>query len=116
MPDWTVAPDKNYTIKETPRVLKADYNNGYSVRAPNGINNMDRMWSLNFANRDYDVVIFLEVFLDSMKGCIPFTWIPPDATAEIKVVCESWSKTNIIKPDAAGEGYASLSTAFKQVY
>jgi len=81
-------PSDNLRSRESPRLKKAQFGDGYSARAAKGINSINREWDLTF-DVDPDVGETILNFLRDHKGAIPFRWTPY-GEPETAVVCESW--------------------------
>lgn len=108
MSDFTYQPlfGANKAIK--PRVLSAQFGDGYEQRVADGINTQKQVWSLTF--RDSNTVIdAIETFLIGKAGVTSFTWTP-QGESEVRVLCREWSKS---RDDA--DTY-SLQCSFEQVY
>lgn len=77
------------------RVLKAQYNGGFTQRLPDGLNNTLRKWNVVMNHRSWAQLSAVNAFLKSKKGAISFTWTPPEPLAtdegELRVVCEHWA-------------------------
>lgn len=93
----------------TPRVLKAEFGDGYTQRTGDGINNSPREYALTF--QAVAATIFaIDAFLQAENGVTAFDWTPPDGTVG-RWICESWGVT--YNP---GMGSALLSATFKEVF
>lgn len=60
----------------TPRVLKAQFGDGYSQVAADGINNVGESWPISVAGGTADVKPVKD-FLDATQGVSAFYWTPP---------------------------------------
>jgi phage-related protein len=88
--------DKGASEKPKPRVLKAQFGDGYEMRAVHGINNTPRTFSLSFNNRtkeDIDNLYNFFISLASVTTCNLTIPDSSDAEEEIKVVIEDFNKT-----------------------
>ena len=90
-----VAYDKGVQQSAKPRVLKAQFGDGYEMRVRDGINNTPREWTLTFANRTkadidnlYDFINGL-ASVDTAKLTIPFD----GSESTVVVVLEEYSRT-----------------------
>jgi len=63
-------------LNETYRVKKAQFGNGYSQRAKDGINNKVQVWQLVFSALDATETATLRDALDSTEGTDYITWTP----------------------------------------
>lgn len=88
--------DKGASEKPKPRVLKAQFGDGYELRAVHGINNTPRTFSLSFNNRTKEDIDKLYNFFISLASVTTCNLTIPDSTAAeetIKVVIEDFNKT-----------------------
>ena len=79
-----------------PRVLKAQFGDGYEMRAVHGINNTPRTFSLSFQNRTNDDIDNLYNFFISLASVTTCNLTIPDSSdveETIKVVIEDFNKT-----------------------
>jgi phage-related protein len=79
------------TCQVEPRVLVAQFGDGYAQRRPDGINTQDQIWSLEFHNRTQAVAEAIEAFLVARKGVDVFNWTPPRRSVVLDVICPDWS-------------------------
>lgn len=91
-----ITPDKGLTRTKTPKVLVAEFGDGYEQRRADGINNIKEELSLSFVNRTKEVIDDVCVFLDATKGVTKFSLFVPDSNAgsgekEIKVRFKNYS-------------------------
>lgn len=91
-----ITPDKGLTRKKAPRVLVAEFGDGYEQRIPDGINNIKEELSLSFVNRTKEVIDDVCAFLDATKGVTKFSLFVPDSNVgsgekEIKVRFKEYS-------------------------
>ncbi|AOJ66465.1 phage tail protein [Burkholderia ubonensis] len=91
-------------------VLVAQFGDGYSQRAPNGINNAADVWSLTFRNDDA-VIDAIHAFLKSTRGAQRFEWTPP-RRAKGMFVCDPQGITRQIE----GAGISTLTATFQEVF
>lgn len=92
-----------------PKVLMADFGDGFSQRASPGPNSNPATVELTFehittAERDY-----IDDFLNARGGWEAFYYMPPN-DAQRAFVCLSWSIDDI------APGIHTLTATFKQVY
>jgi phage-related protein len=76
---FTWQPDAKPTGTTTLRVLKAQFGDGYTQTAADGINNKSQSWPLTFTD-DQSVVQSIAAFLDARGGWQSFYWTPPLST------------------------------------
>ena len=105
-------PDKGFTRKSTPRAFKTQFGDGYSQRVGNGINPLDEVFSLNFANRTKADVDDITNFLETKAGIdsFNFTYAEGGSETTIKVLCADWSQS------WAYDDYYDLQTKLVRVY
>lgn len=101
-------PNRDPVKKVTPRLLQAQFGDGYSQRIPDGINSMIRTWSLSFNNRDSTEIDSIESFLRATKGSLSFDWTDPDGYTA-KWTC----KQEMTRTDKAG-GNSDFSCVFTE--
>ena len=104
-------PDKGYTRQTQPRVLLAQFGDGYSQRLIDGINPLAETISVSFSTRDKGEIDHIISFFESKGGVSSFTfnvnqqyYSSPGVTSEtdvtssdelaLKVICSSWNKTH----------------------
>lgn len=84
-------PDKALKQDMKPRILKAQFGDGYMQRARDGINTITESWSLTWKNRSVtDGQKLIDLFEDT-DGIHTIIWTPPYASDSIKVIVESWN-------------------------
>ena len=93
------------------RVLEANFGDGYSQRAADGLNSVGRVWSLTWENRpDADIATIYDFLIDKL-GFEAFLWTAPDEAAPRKWICgEDISKTPV------ATGYATIRCEFEEVF
>ena len=72
-------PDKALTRQSTPRVLVANFGDGYEQRIADGINTLNEIYNLTFATRLKEDIDDIVAFLDAKKGVSSFPLILPDS-------------------------------------
>ena len=75
------------------RVLRADFGDGYSQRAGDGINVISETWDIEWEHLDSDEIALLETQLESARGVDAIDWTPRDETAAKKFTVIEWQKT-----------------------
>ena len=71
-----INPDRGLKAESKPRVLKANYGDGYEQRVANGINNTPEVWSLTWKNRTTIDANKIIAFLEDKGGVTAFDWYP----------------------------------------
>jgi phage-related protein len=79
-------------MDSAPRVLRADYGDGYTQRAGDGINNDPEMWRVIFVNIDDAVGDAIEAFLKARGGHEYFLWTAP-GRSQRRYICSRWGFT-----------------------
>jgi phage-related protein len=110
-------PDKALTKNSTPKVLTANFGDGYEQRIADGINTLNENYSLNFATRPKADIDDIVAFLDTQKGVAKFILTLPDTNnttrtgeRDVKVVSTNYSVTYDY------DDFYSLSLSLKRVF
>jgi phage-related protein len=107
-------PDKMMAASSTPKVLTANFGDGYQQRIATGINNLEQSYSVGFANRTKEEIDDITAFFVSKGGVTNFTFTIPDSNnsgeTAIKVICTSWTQAY-----STGD-YYGCQASFKRVY
>ena len=108
-------PDKGMRKSSKPKVLLAQYGDGYELRVRDGINNVNEIYTVNFSRRPKAEIDKIIDFLDSKAGTDNFTFTVPDSAAgggelAIKVVCDTYS--HVFDYDE----YWSATATFRRVF
>lgn len=119
-------PDIGAQATVQPRVLRAQFGDGYSQRSADGLNTRPVIWSLTWGTVTDEVAQQIVGFFEAREGVEAFRWLRPDATSLRIVademdgrylllslplfVCETWSETL----RTAGE--RSVSARFRQEF
>ncbi|MDR5790276.1 phage tail protein [Caballeronia sp. LP003] len=89
---WCVT-DASYDLE--PKIIKAQFGDGYAQRRPAGINTQACIWSLSMKNIDAATAGDVVTFLSERNGVEVFNWTPPRQIVETPVVqdviCPSWN-------------------------
>ena len=109
MATFTVPADFGSPMSEEPRVLRAQFGDGYSQRVADGINVAPEKWNLRFSARTPTERDAILSFLEGQNGWQSFDWTSPRGTVG-KWVCPRWSDT----PDNAASN--TVTAEFEQVY
>lgn len=110
-----VQPDKGITRGNTPRVLLAEFGDGYEQRLADGINSLAQNINVTFATRPKAEIDDLVAFFESLNGVSKFRFDLEDSNAgsnteTIKCVCSDWSQSWDY------DDYYTLSCTFRRVY
>lgn len=104
-----VPPSVGSSANHKPRVLRADFGDGYNQRAADGINTdlekLSLVWSvLTIAEAD-----LIDSFLSARGGHEKFLWTAPRSSVEKLWVCPDWSR------DTVSKAHDSVKASFEQV-
>ena len=89
------------------RVLRANFGDGYSQRAGDGINLFDEVWTVEWENLDSTEVVALETQLESARGVDIITWTPHGESTAKKFTITQWE----INPKVGNVGVAWVGSA-----
>lgn len=92
----------------TLKVRKAEFGDGYTQRAADGLNNRSSTFSLQFVG-DADKITAILAFLDAHAGATAFLWTPP-LRDQLMFVCETYSE-----PTKDGGTY-TITAQFEQTF
>ena len=106
----TFNPTKGVKRNPTPRILKAQFGDGYLQRTVDGINSIEENWSLSFINRNSTEADILVGFLEDRKGVEAFDWPPPSSSSSIRVYCPKWDISLV------ANNTKSISCTFTKVF
>jgi len=88
--------DKGLQQTPAPRVLKAQFGDGYEMRVRDGINNTPRTWGLTFNNRTKEDIDKLYKFMNTLASVDTAKLTVPnsvDGEDTVTVVLEGYTKT-----------------------
>ena len=106
----TVSPIRSSNKQTETRVLEANFGDGYSQRAADGINNVIDVWSLEWVALDSTNYQEIETFLRDRGGWDSFDFTPPGESTSKKFVCKQWNTSH------HGNNLYSISATFRQVF
>lgn len=107
---FTYVADRNFKSATKPKVMKAQFGDGYLHRMTDIINNLDIKWTLTFKNRPISQTATIISFFETHKGVQSFDWTPSGEIVSVKVICEDWSEQYIT------ETIRTLTATFTRVY
>ena len=104
--------DRGISDTPNPRVLKAQFGDGYEMRVRDGINSTPRTFALTFNNRTKADIDNIYDFLDGLAGVDTCKLtIPFDGNeVTVVVVVEQWVRT------LAYDDYYTLTCAAREVF
>lgn len=109
MAAFTVSPDFGAQLNKKPRVLTAQFGDGYIQRVGDGINIAPEEWSLTFSARTSTERDTILAFFVARNGIEAFDWTSPSGTVG-KFICPEWAYT----PVTAASN--TITAKFKQVF
>lgn len=94
------------------KVLRADFGDGFTQRAADGINNKVNEYNLIWRNIPMEDAQDIVDFLEARGGWESFDWLDifQELPTTIKVVAEQWSRT------PTSENLDTISATFRQVF
>lgn len=117
--DKAWCPSLHMSRKKEPRLLIAAFGDGYQQRTLDGVNAMNRTWTVQFEMKDAAVIADMETYLEGRKGAA-FPFQDPADGKLYNVYCDSWQVDWLrIGFDVAGvRKYlnGTLSADFVQAY
>lgn len=92
MATFTWAADHGATNTKQPKLIKADFGDGYTQTTLDGINSNPNDWDVSFT-RATSIITTIREFLDDNAG-VSFDWTDPDGNSG-KYRCEQWDHEKI---------------------
>ena len=105
--------DRGIQQNEKPRVLKAQFGDGYEMRVRDGINNTPREWGLKFANRTKEDIDKLYKFMNTLAAVDTAKLTVPnsvDGEETATVVLEGYNRVMTY------DNFYSLSCTAREVF
>lgn len=102
------------SVKEqtTPRVLRAQFGDGYTQRAIDGLNNLPRTLNVTWANfSDTDIQTLVD-FFEARAGVEAFDWMQPKDTSTRQYIASVWNRT----ATAPAFEVSTLTATFEEVF
>jgi phage-related protein len=113
-PTFTPSPAPSVTglsTQTTARVLKAEFGDGYTQRAGDGLNTLPAQVSATWPPMPRATLDAIVSFLEHRRGFEAFAWTVPGEASSRLWTCETWSIA------AAGStNLFTLSATFEQVF
>lgn len=109
-PAEKLPPKPGYSRAHKPKVLKADFGDGYGQRAADGLNNDPLETDFEWPNITTAEKNYINDYLKARKGYQSFLWTEPDETVAKAWVCEEWSV------DHQAFGVYTVKAKFRQVF
>lgn len=85
-------PQPGYTTDNEPRRKTHDFGDGYQQRRADGLNPLQRKFSVSF-NLPHEQAVILDRFFTNHGGVRAFQFKEKESGRLVKVVCPKWSKT-----------------------
>jgi len=112
-----VTPDKTMARNITPRVIQAQFGDGFEQRIIDGINNINEEYSVSFNSRSKQEINAIISTFNTRAGVTAFDFTIPttaangsDSETTIKVICSTYNQSY------DSDGFYSCSATFKRVY
>ncbi len=105
--------DRGVEDTPSPRVLKAQFGDGYEMRVADGINNTPRTWRLSFNNRTKSDIDKLYKFMNTLASVDTAKLTIPNAVdgeETVTVVLEEYNRV------LSYDDYYSLTCAAREVF
>ena len=107
----TWCPDIDLTDHPAWRQNIARFGDGYRQSQLDGINALDRTFSVNYSNRDNATINAMIVYLEGRKGAA-FAFKDPGTGRTYAVFCDEWQVDwTVARPDS-GDHHGTLSADF----
>lgn len=84
-------PDSGAGEKAAPRLLSAQFGEGYNQSAPDGLNFDMRPRNLSFSDRSISEATAIDVFLSGKNGCTTFLYTHATTGVTKKYRCQDWN-------------------------
>lgn len=88
---FNIIPTKGISANTKPRILKAQFGDGYVEMVGDGINNINEEWSLSVDGVSDATAAAIDSFLTDHIATY-FLWTPPNRP-QARYTCEEWSAT-----------------------
>lgn len=109
MSTFTWIPDQGVSTETSAKVRRAQFGDGYAQRAPDGLNSVREVWSVQFTLRTKAEINAIDDFLRAAKGSTAFDWVTPKGGSG-RYTCETWT------PAYVHDGDCSLTATFQQEF
>lgn len=105
-------PDIELALDQTWRLKVAKFGDGYEQRTLDGINAMDREWTVSYSNRAKSTIAAMTAYLEAAKAAA-IQFYDPGLAVHYWVFADAWSVVWSSKPDN-GDPRGSLTVTFRQ--
>jgi phage-related protein len=103
-----VAPSPGTTQKPELALLKAEFGDGYTQTARNGLNHIRKVITLKWDVLTSAQAAQITAFLEERGGNLPFYYTPSRTSTPIKFTCEDWQES------MSAAGLSSFTATLKQ--
>lgn len=110
--DWCVT-EASYDLE--PRIVKAQFGDGYAQRRADGINTQAHKWNLAIKNATAQTASEVVNFFSARNGVEVFNWTPPRTAVPEDVICPSWALAYGDLLETGARLY-TVSFKFEEVY
>jgi len=104
-PDANIPVDWGQAKTSTPKVVEADFGDGYTQRALDGINGVKPTFNVALTSLSLADANTITAFLEARGGYQAFLWTPPNEAQQV-FRCKTWTMT------PTGAGYANVTAKF----
>jgi phage-related protein len=102
-------PNQGSARQVTARTREAQFGDGYSQRAVDGLNSIGKLLSLEWPLLTQAQAQEIEDFFKAKGGATAFLYQPPKESAPLQWICKEWTRTS-------GGPREALSANFIQVF
>ncbi len=88
----TVSPSTDSNKDTQTRILRAQFGDGYSQRAADGLNGIQRKYTFTWKGLTQTQSDDLITFLTARAGYTAFYYTPPNESTPILFTCEHWTQ------------------------
>ena len=110
-----ISPDLESKPTYEPKILSAEFGDGYSQSGADGINAFNETWSLVFNHRTKTEIDTIDAFLKTANGYQSFYWTPPEETV-LTPNPKKWISTGKITRSKQSEDVYSISFSIQRVF
>ena len=112
MPTFTEPKEPTYSMSKTTgtRVIEAEFGDGYSQRAGDGLNAVFVKAELEWAGLTTAEADTVETFFQDRGGYEAFDYTLPRESTARKFICRDWRR------QAVGPGHDTITTNFEEVF
>ena len=83
-------------LTQQPKLLIADFGDGYTQRAADGLNALKQQWeTVAWQNLTKAEAVNIEQFFEAHQGGEAFYWTPPGYQTQRKFIVTKWSRTYV---------------------